>query len=456
MIPTHEDLWFVPLGGTGEIGMNLNLYGHDGKWLMVDCGVSFNEPLVPAYREGKIAEGQCFDVVAPDPKFISENKANLAGIVITHAHEDHVGALPYLWQRFSCPVYATPFTCAVLRRKLAQVGLAGKVPIVEVSPGAVKQIGPFTLTWLALTHSIPEPFALFIETEAGNVLHTADWKIDAQPITGPAFSPTQFQALANHNVLAMVGDSTNALKPGFSVSERNCYDGLLSTIRPLKGRVVVGCFGSNIARLISLARIAEKTGRYMALFGRSLINMYSIAKQTGYWPEDLTLVDPEHIGYLPPEEVLIVATGSQGERNAALTRMAQERHHQVVLQKGDTVIFSTIVIPGNEKPVARLVEQFVAKGVHVIESANSVLPIHASGHPCSEELKLMYHWVKPDIAIPVHGEPAHLAAHADVAKEAGVRKRYVGLNGDLYKLAPQSGIRRQVIHAGRIPIEQRR
>ena len=428
--------------------MNLNLYGHDGHWLMVDCGVSFNEPLSPQDN------GPTFDVVAPDPSFIASQSDRLTGIVITHAHEDHVGAIPFLWQRFKCAVYTTSFTAAVLRRKLAEVNLLGKVPIHEVDPKSPLELGPFTVSWLQITHSIPEPFALKISTPVGTVLHTADWKIDSQPVTGAPFQHRLYQQLGEESILALVGDSTNALKPGMSVSERNCYDGLLATIKPLKGRVVVGCFASNIARLVSLARVAKKTNRYMAVVGRSLLNMVGIAKQLGYWPEDLVLADANHLGYLPPEEVLLVATGSQGETRAALARMARDDHPAVSLGKGDQVIFSSIVIPGNEAAVSRLVKGFHGIGVSTLLSEESPLPIHASGHPCEEELKLMYHWVQPQIAIPVHGEKAHINAHCEIAKSCGVRKTYSGSNGDLYKLAPQSAIHRHKVRVGRIAIER--
>lgn len=456
--PSLEDLWFVPLGGTGEIGMNLNLYGHNGSWLMVDCGVSFDEPLMPPYKQqeadNSLTKGVTHRVVAPDPSFIANQKETLAGIVITHAHEDHVGAIPYLWQRLQKPIYTTPFTAEVLRRKLSRSKLANKIPIIEVDAGSTKQIGPFSVTWLEITHSLPEPFALKISTDAGTVLHTADWKIDANPITGKPFNETLYKALAEENIIALVGDSTNAPKAGFSISERNCYDGLLSTIKDLKGRVVVGCFGSNVARLISIARVAQKTNRYVGLYGRSLVNMYAIARQQGIWPDDLPIADPSHLGYLPPNEVLAIATGSQGERNTALSRFAKDTHPHLQLDKGDTVLFSSIVIPGNEVSVKKLSDALKAKGVSVIHSEDSPLPIHASGHPCAEELKLMYHWVKPQIAIPVHGENEHLQAHADIAKTCGVSKHYVGQNGDLYRIAPQPSIRRQVVPVGRVPVQQ--
>lgn len=441
----------MPLGGTGEIGMNLNLYGHDGQWLMVDCGVTFDEPLVAPYLNA--SPGGKHHVVAPDPSFIVEQREHLAGLVITHGHEDHIGAVAALWPRFRCPVFTTPFTAEILQRKLAQAGLVGKVPVQVVSPDSQLTVGPFLLSWLAITHSIPEPQALLISTAAGTVLHTADWKIDAQPISGKPFNANLYRQLGETELLALVGDSTNALKAGFSISERICAEGLNTVIRRCTGRVVVSCFGSNIARLISLARIAKNTGRYMALLGRSLDNMLGVARKTGYWPEDLMVLDKEHIGYLPPEEVLVVATGSQGEPRAALNRLAIDASPYCELQADDTVIFSSIVIPGNEKAVERLVEKFHKKRVEVIQSEHCDVPIHASGHPCVEELRLMYQWTKPEIAIPVHGEPEHLQAHAEVAKSMGVRRTYVGRNGDLYLLAPQPGIRRQRVKAGRIPLE---
>lgn len=454
LIPQQQDLWFVPLGGTGEIGMNFNVYGHANQWLIVDCGVSFDEPLVAPYKTSPHTGVTKHRVVAPDPTFMTERRDDIAAMVITHAHEDHIGAVAALWPRLRCRIITTPFTAAVLQRKLAQAGLVGKVPVDIVQPGAQKTVGPYTLQWLTMTHSIPEPQALLIHTAVGSVLHTADWKIDGQPVSGSPFNANPFRALGESDLLAVVGDSTNATKAGFSISERICAEGLFSTIKACKGRVVVGCFGSNIARLISLGRIANKTGRYLACVGRSLENMVGVAKETGYWPDDVTVITPSHVGYLPPEEVLVVATGSQGERRAALNRLATDALPYLELEAGDTVIFSSIVIPGNEKPVERLVEKLVAKQVSVIQSEHSDLPIHASGHPCVEELKLMYQWTRPQIVIPVHGEPVHLAAHAEVAKSVGVRKTYVGLNGDMYLLSPQPGIRRDRVSTGRIPLDQ--
>ncbi|TPV60844.1 ribonuclease J [Aestuariibacter sp. GS-14] len=434
--------------------MNFNVYGHNKQWLIVDCGVSFDEPLTAPYLQPDVADNSKHHVVAPDPSFMSERRQDIAAMIITHAHEDHIGAVAALWPRLRCMVITTPFTAAVLQRKLAQAGLVDQVPVEIVQTGSSKTVGPFTIQWLAITHSIPEPQALLIHTPVGTVLHTADWKIDAQPISGNPFDAKPFRELGNQSLLAVVGDSTNATKSGFSISERICAEGLLSTIKACQGRVVVACFGSNIARLISLGRIAQKTGRYFACVGRSLENMVGVARETGYWPDDITVITPAHVGYLPPDEVLVVVTGSQGERRAALNRLATDSLPFFELEKGDTVIFSSIVIPGNEKLVERLVEKLNGKHVNVIQSEHSSLPIHASGHPCAEELKLMYQWTQPEIVIPVHGEPEHLAAHAALAKSVGVRKTYVGRNGDLYLLAPQPGIRRDRVNVGRIPLAQ--
>jgi len=425
--------------------MNMNLYGHDGQWLMVDCGVSFNEPL-------SSQDALTSEVVSADPSFISEQKERLAGMVITHAHEDHVGAVPYLWRRFKCPVYTTRFTAEVLRRKLAQVGLEQDVPIIIVDDGESKRIGPFQVTWLALTHSMPDAFSVTIDTPAGRVFHTGDWKIDKQPVIGEGFVPSRFSALAKQNMLAMVCDSTNALQAGHSLSESDCYQGLLAAIKGEKNRVVVGCFSSNLARLVSLGRVAQETGRYLALIGRSLLNMVSIARTTGHWPEDLPLIDAAHIGYLPREEVLAVATGSQGEPRATLNRLAVNNCFDLTLEADDLVLFSAMMIPGNENDIMRLVGQFKGQNIRTLQQQDTNLAIHVSGHPCQDELRQLYSWVQPEIAIPVHGEAAHLAANAEVAKASHVPRQLVGQNGDLYQLAPNVTVIRQAVKTGRIAL----
>ncbi|WP_100643371.1 ribonuclease J [Alteromonas facilis] len=426
--------------------MNMNLYSHNGQWLMVDCGITFDEPIFPHASDR-------FRVVAADPSFISQQKEALVGIVITHAHEDHIGGLAHLWKRLGAPVYCTPFTAEVLRRKLAQKGLDGQVPITILPLDGAATVGHFHLRWLPITHSLPEPSALLIETPVGKVFHTADWKIDDKPGVGSAFDKAAFKQLAQDPVLAMVCDSTNALKFGRSVSEYECYKGLYSCVSEQKGRVVVTCFASNIARLIAIAKVAKATGRYVALLGRSLQNMVSVARYTGYWPEDVELIDPSHIGYLPKHEVLAIATGSQGEPRAALSRLALDNHMDLALDADDCVIFSAMIIPGNEVEVERLLVQFEKRNIRVILSEKSEYVIHASGHPCKDELFEMYQWVRPQIAIPVHGEAEHIEANAKVAKTAGVTKSFAGQNGDLYQLAPQPMLKRAAVKSGRIIIE---
>lgn len=427
--------------------MNMNLYGHDGQWLMIDCGVSFNEPL-------KADDLHTAEVVCADPAFITQQKERLVGIVITHAHEDHVGALPFLWRRFKCPVYTTAFTAEVLRRKLVQVGLADEVPVIVVKENESQKIGAFNVTWLALTHSVPEPFAMTIDTPAGRIFHTGDWKIDKKPIIGEGFSPANFKALAKENMLAMVCDSTNALQEGHSVSESECYEALLKTISGEKNRVVVGCFSSNVARLVALGRVAQETGRYLALIGRSLTNMVGAAKATGHWPDDLPLIDAAHLGYLPREEVLAVVTGSQGEPRATLNRLAAGNCFDLTLEADDMVIFSAMMIPGNENAIMRLVEQFKGQKIRTLQQQDTKLPIHVSGHPCREELKQLYTWVQPQLAIPVHGEPKHLVANGEVAKLSHVPNQLVGRNGDLYQLAPNVKILREQVKVGRIALSR--
>ncbi|MFQ3249548.1 ribonuclease J [Glaciecola sp.] len=432
--------------------MNMNLYGHNNQWLMVDCGVTFRAPLDRVDDQNPSAK--LFDMVAPDPLFIENRQENLCGIVITHAHEDHIGAVPALWTKFKCPIYTTRFTAEVLRRKLYMTNIAEQVQIIVVESGQTIDVGPFTITWMAITHSLPDAQALFIQTSVGSIFHTADWKIDFNPITDDAFQPEAFQQLAKLKPTAMVCDSTNALREGYSTSEGDCELGLLRTIQKCENRVIVTCFGSNVARLISLARVAAKTGRYMALLGRSLENMYSIARATAYWPDELKIAHRRDIAYLPKHEVLLVATGSQGEARAALGRLAAANHPDCEAESGDTVIFSSITIPGNEKAIDSMVEKLKSNGLNVIQSNDSEFTIHASGHPNQQDLSDMYAWVSPKVAIPVHGEPEHLKANALIARAQGVPEQLLGLNGDLFQIAPKVKLVERAVKVGRIDITE--
>ena len=445
--PKKNDLWLVPLGGCGEIGMNMNLYGHDGQWLMVDCGISFQR------RDGA-PPSTPNDVYAADPSFISQQRDRLAGIVITHAHEDHVGGLPYLWPRLRAPIYTTSFTAEVLRRKLSKAQLLEQVEIIEVDLNGSRQIGAFQVDWVGLTHSLPEAQGLVITTAAGKVFHTGDWKLDKHPVVGPTYSDKRLKQLAKEHIRAMVCDSTNACISGWSRSESELYAGLKKAIGGAAGRVVAACFGSNIARLHTLANIAKDTQRNFGTLGRSLNNMVSIARQTGYWPDTLPVVQSHHLGYLPRNKVLVAATGSQGEGRTALARLAADDHFDMDLERGDTVIFSSRVIPGNEAAVVALINRLRAKGVTVIDADVDSLPIHASGHPHEEELRSMYNWVQPEVVIPVHGEAKHMEANAEIAKGCAVPKQLLGNNGDIFVIAPKARVRTQAVNSGQICVSR--
>ncbi|ASP38245.1 MBL fold metallo-hydrolase [Bacterioplanes sanyensis] len=449
MTPTSQDLWFLPLGGTGEIGMNMNLYGHDGQWLMIDCGVTFPKP-GRVSADGTVHHSGEPDTQMPDPRFISERRGQLAGMIITHAHEDHIGAVPYLWERLRCPIYTTRFTAEVLKRKLAERGLLHQVPLHVVSVGERRHIGPFEVEWLALTHSIPDPNALMIRTPLGHIFHTGDWKLDPNPIVGHGYQRDDFVRLGQEGVRAMVCDSTNATVAGHSMSESELHDGLQQWVASATGRVVVTCFGSNIARLVTLAHIAAANGRYLGLLGRSLHNMHQCAQRAGIWPLSAKVVDETHLGYLPPHEVLAVATGSQGEPRTALRRLAAGIHPTMELSAGDRVIFSARAIPGNEEAIGGLIAQLRQQQIDVITAEQSPKPIHASGHPAQQELKQLYQWVQPDIAIPVHGEAEHMRVHAELARHSGAGQALTGRNGDVFMLAPVAGIRRQAVPVGRL------
>ncbi len=449
MTPGHSDLWFLPLGGCGEIGMNMNLYGHDDCWLMVDCGITFGE-----HPEVHSLESR--QVQMADPAFIADRQENLAGIIITHGHEDHIGALPWLWPQLKVPVYTTAYTAEILRRKLVEHKLDDKVPVRVVNTGDRITIGNFTVEWIGHNHSLPEPCGLVIETRVGNIFHTADWKLDKDPVVGEPYDENVYRGLAHREITAMVCDSTCATVPGWTDSEQSVQQDLTSLIGAATGRVIVACFGSNIARLTTLAKIAATTNRHLGILGRSLINTVSVATTCGYWSSADTLVERSHLAYLPADTLLLVATGSQGEPHAALNRLSRGSFRDLQLEPGDTVIFSARKIPGNEKDIDALIERLIGMGVDVVtpESCNS--HIHTSGHPSRDELTCMYEWVSPEICIPVHGEKEHLEAHVEVAAEAGVTRKLLGRNGDLYFLAPDKGIRRGVVSTGRLGIEQKK
>ncbi len=438
--PASDELVFLPLGGTGEIGMNLNLYGHDGAWLMIDLGITFADDRVGG-----------LDVLMPDPAFIEARRDRLAGLVLTHAHEDHIGAVPYLWPRLGCPIYATPFTAKVLRGKLQEAGLLEEAEITEVPMSGRFSVGPFELELITLTHSIPEPNAVVLRTGAGTVLHTGDWKLDPDPLVGDDYDEAALRGLADERVLAMVCDSTNALVDGDSGSEAEVCENLEQLIGEQKGRVAVACFASNVARVEAVFRAAEAHGRRVALVGRSLLRIFQAARDTGYLADVEAPIRVEDLGYLPREEVLLLCTGSQGEPRSALWRIVRDEHPHVVLEEGDTVIFSSRVIPGNEISIGRLQNALSRQGLHVVTDRDHF--IHVSGHPAREELTQMYQWVRPKIAIPVHGEARHLAEHAELARACQVPQALVAENGELIRLAPQGAEVLERVETGRLALD---
>jgi ribonuclease J len=417
------ELTFLPLGGTGEIGMNLNLYRFAGKWLAVDCGIGFGGVELPEV-----------DVMLPDPAFIVERRDDLLGLVITHAHEDHVGGVAWLWRSLRCPVFATPFTAAVLRRKLMEAGLLAEVPLRVIPPGGAIDLPPFNIRFVRMAHSTPEAQALAIRTPAGTVLHTGDWKFDDEPLIGPPTDEAALQALGDEGVLAMICDSTNAMVEGHSGSEGEVARTLEPLIASLPGRVAVTCFASNVARVQSVARAAVAADRSVAVVGRSMRNLEAAARECGYLHDLPPFAGEDDIDDIPDENLLILVSGSQGEPRSALARIAADQHPNVALGEGDTVIFSSRMIPGNERAIGSVQDKLVRRGVRVLTDAEHPL-IHVSGHPAREELRRLYRLVRPRVTVPVHGEWRHLSAHAELARELQVPAVLIE-DGDILRLAP--------------------
>ncbi|MCX7380450.1 MAG: ribonuclease J [Alphaproteobacteria bacterium] len=417
-----SDLAFLPLGGTGEIGMNLNLYRYAGKWLAIDCGIGFGGSAHPEV-----------DVMMPDPTFIAEQRDKLVGLVITHAHEDHIGAVAWLWPQLRCPVYATPFAAAVLRRKLGEVGLVNEVKIHVVQPGGRFQVAPFDLQFIRVAHSIPEAQALAIRTSAGIVLHTGDFKLDPEPLVGPPTDEAALSALGDEGVLAMVCDSTNAMVEGHSGSEAEVRRTLAALVRSIRGRVAVTCFASNVARFETVALAAKAAGRSVALVGRSLRNIDAAARECGYLKGIPPFLSEDAANDIDDDHLLLICTGSQGEPRSALARIAADQHPRIELGEGDTIIFSSRIIPGNERAIHAMQDQLVRRGVTVMTDDDHM--VHVSGHPARDELRRLYKLVRPQLSVPVHGEWRHLSAHAALAREAGVPAMLLE-DGDILSLAP--------------------
>jgi len=438
----QAELVFAPLGGIGEIGMNLSIYGFgDGgrrQWLIVDCGVSFAaEEHLPGV-----------DLILPDIRYLIEQRRNIVGLVLTHGHEDHLGALIDLWPRLKVPIYATAFTAALFEAKRLSEPGAPEIPMNVVPRGGHVELGPFKVDFINVAHSIPESNALAIRTPLGTVLHTGDWKIDLSPLIGAPTDQAKLTALGDEGVLALVGDSTNAVRDGRSPSEADVAKTLAELIRSAPARVAVTTFASHVDRIRSVADAARSADREVVLVGRAMERVAQVARETGYLDGVQDFRAAESYGYLPPDKVLALCTGSQGEPRAALARIAEDEHPEVTLTRGDRVIFSARTIPGNEKAVARVINGLVTQGVEVITDRDHL--VHASGHPRRAELLDMIGWVRPKILIPAHGEALHLAEHAKLARRAGVPEVLVCRNGDLVRLAPGSAEIIDEVPSGRL------
>ena len=441
----RDELVFLPLGGSGEIGMNFNAYGFGPpsrrKWIILDCGVLF----------GREASTPGVDIIMPDIRFLAERAEDVLGIIATHAHEDHIGAVAPLWPMLKCPIYATPFTAVLIEGKLEEAGITARVKRIPL--GGTLTLGPFRLDFISITHSILEPNLIAIRTPLGLIAHTGDWKLDPEPMLGEETDIAAIKKLGDEGVLALVCDSTNALQQGHSGSEAKVRDSLTALIGTLKRRVAVTAFASNAARLDSIAHAAKTHGRSIALVGRSMHKIVEAARATGYLKNFPPVLDAADAAELPAAQVLYLCTGSQGEPRAALARIAEGNHPDVQLGKGDAVIFSSRIIPGNELPIFELHNKLSGLGVEVLTELDHF--VHVSGHPARDELSEMYRWTRPRIAVPVHGELRHMSEHARLAKSLQVPEALVPRNGQLYRLAPGPAELIDEVPSGRIHLDGR-
>ena len=436
-----NELVFLPLGGCEEIGLNLNAYGYgpanDRRWIIADVGVTFGDADTPG-----------IDIITPDPAFLEGEK--IEAIFFTHAHEDHIGAAGHLWRRIKAPMYATPFTAELLRHKLLEHGVDEERHLNTIKLGATVKAGPFEVEYISMTHSIPEMHGLAIRTPLGLVFHTGDWKIDADPQLGEDIAIERLEALGEEGVLAMVCDSTNVFEEGESGSEATVRKALAALVAEQTGKVAVATFASNVARVETVALAAEAAGRRVCLVGRSMHKVTAAAKAAGLLEGVQDFVDEEEAGFFPDNNILYLCTGSQGEARAALGRISRGDHRHVSLGKGDTVIFSSRTIPGNETGIYRMQNALADMGVRIITPRMLAEPIHVSGHPCRDELRRMYQWIRPDISVPVHGERRHLLEHAKYASSLQVGQAVTPRNGDMVRLAPGKAKIVDMVPAGRL------
>ncbi len=439
-----NEFYFVPLSGSEEFGANFNLYVSDNEFLLVDCGIGFADDRFPG-----------IDLLLPDPDFVAQNKEKLTGLIITHAHEDHIGAVAYLWERLQCPIYTTRFSANVLRKKLEQEGVDG-VPIYIIDQGKSIKIGNFDVEFIPVSHSVPDSCSLFIKTKHGNVLHSGDWNLDPAPVIGKKTEAKTFQKVGKQGVIAYVGDSTNAQVDGYAGSEADVAIGLAEEFLNCKGKIAITVFASNIGRIISIAEAARKVGRSVALVGRSLHRMVGAAHECSYLQHLENFVDHDDLAQIPDDNIVLVVTGSQGEHRAALARIARGEFRGITIGKNDTVIFSSRAIPGNERTINEVKNNLSAAGVNIVTPSDTKNTIHVSGHPCRDEIAQMLQWVRPNCVIPVHGERQQLDAHAIFAKDCQVNQTLVPNNGSVIRLAPGEPEIVDHVETGLLAVDQRR
>lgn len=441
---SKNKLTFIPLGGCGLFGANLSLYGYQGKWIVVDCGMGFGDDTMPGV-----------DIILPDIRFLEDIKDDVLGLFLTHGHEDHIGGIEHLWDRVRKPIYATPFTAGLVHRKLQEVNWGNQVEYKFLPDGEDVKVGPFTVSTINMAHSIPEMRALKIQAgDLGAVLHTGDWKLDPNPIAGDVTDQQKLESLSKENILAIVGDSTNAMVPGHSGSEFDVQTNMTELFSEFKGKIAVSCFSSNVARLASIASAAAANGRSVALAGRSLWRINDVARQCGYLKDVVDFIEADDANYLDDQQIVYVCTGSQGESRAALSRIADGNHRTIELGDGDIVMLSSRTIPGNEKAIERVKNRLLGQGVTIITDRDA--PIHVSGHPYRDEIRLLLDWVKPRFVLPVHGEHMQMERHADLAEECGYKAPVIPMNGDVLEITEDSIEKVGEVQSGMLALEGKR
>jgi ribonuclease J len=418
-----NELYFVPLGGAGEFGMNLNAYGYNGKWLIVDCGMGFGDGIRPG-----------IDILLPNPKFLEERKRDIVGMVITHAHEDHIGAISHLWPRLKCPIYASPFAAELIEGRFVEKGMTDLSHLIDVDPGSTIDLHPFQVEMVRMTHSTLEPSLLAIRTPAGLVVHTGDWKLDPNPVLGERTDEARLRQLGEEGVLAVIGDSTNSTVPGWTRSEGELEESLTRVFSKFKNRIGVTCFSSNAARMVSIYRAAAANGRKTALVGRSIWRIEDAAREAGYMDDIPDFLTEHELASTPADKLVVICTGSQGEPRSALSRISEGDHPYARLERGDAIVFSARPVPGNEKAITALQSRLAKNGVQVVTPDEEF--VHVSGHPAQEELTTLYQWLRPACVIPVHGEYPQLTEHARIARDCQVAHTLVPENGQMIRLAP--------------------